>query len=69
MIRFIDLTEEYWIDPECGFPLCAFLCTSSDTFIKTLDDIHVFTDQDEIDEHSQAARLRSLMPNNFFKGV
>ena len=32
MLRFIDLTEDYWTDPECGSPVCAFLCTTSDRF-------------------------------------
>ena len=69
MIRFIDLSKEYWTDPEYGFPLCAFLSTTTDTFLKTLDDIHVFraSDIEEYPDKDVQARMRALTPPGFWE--
>lgn len=67
MIRFIDLTKEYWTDPDEGVPVCAFLRTNDDRFIKTIDGAHTFGQQEEVNEHPESQRLRGLMPDNFFK--
>ena len=69
MIRFIDLSEAYWTDPECGFPLCAFLNTTTDTFLKTLDDIHVFraADIEEYPDKTVQARMHALTPPGYWE--
>jgi hypothetical protein len=66
MIRFIDLSHEYWTDPACGWPVCAFLSTSDDIFIKAGDGCHVFGQPEEIDEHPLAKGLWALVPKGFF---
>ena len=66
MIRFIDLSEEYWTDPDFGSPCCAFLCTVSDTFLQT-NGSQVFIEMVEVEEHPQAERLKRLMPDGFFE--
>lgn len=65
MIRFIDLTEEYWTDPDVGFPVCAFLSTNTDCFLQTSEGHHTFH-EDEIAEHPQSERLLALVPEGFF---
>ena len=67
MIRFVDLSEVYWTDPECGYPLCAFLSTSSDRFLDNLDGEHLFRSLEEIGEHPQKERLLGLLPAGFFE--
>jgi hypothetical protein len=65
MLRFIDLTGSYWNDPECGSPVCAFLCVTSDLFLTAPDGLQVFMYQEEVDEHPQADRMNRLMPTGF----
>lgn len=67
MIRFVDLSEAYWTDPSVGKPICAFLDTVTDTFLKTEDGSQTFFGWDDVDSHKQSQRLRSLMPSDFFK--
>lgn len=69
MIRFIDLSEAYWTDPEEGSPICAFLSTTSDIFLTNGDVEQTFSSLKEIEEHPDAERLISLMPDGFFKRV
>ena len=66
MIRFIDLTEEYWTHPEVSSPICAFLNTSDDRFLQTEDGQHTFDCLEEVKEHPRAKRMLALLPNNFF---
>lgn len=68
MIRFIDLSQEYWTDPECnGGPICAFLSTSSDQFLTNEDGFQVFSDIEEIAEMPDGQRLLRLVPKGFFE--
>lgn len=49
MIRFIDLTEAYWTDPEEKTPSCAFLDTRTDKFIACpLIDAHTFDSLEDV---------------------
>ena len=69
MIRFIDLSKEYWTDPEIGFSLCAFLSTTTDTFLETQDGTHTFC-ADDIEEYPDKdvqARMRALTPPGFWE--
>jgi hypothetical protein len=66
MIRFIDLTKDYWTYPDDGVPICAFLRTNDDRFIETINGEHTFGSQEEVNEHPESHRLRGLMPDNFF---
>lgn len=66
MIRFIDLSEDYWTDPEFGSPCCAFLDTVNDCFLSNDLNNHIFFDQTEVDQHSCADRFKALMPEGFF---
>lgn len=66
MLRFIDLSNDYWTDPEYGFPLCAFLSTSDDKFLQTVDGCHTFGDVREIFEHKYRDRMLPLVPEGFF---
>jgi hypothetical protein len=66
MIRFIDLSHEYWTDYTCGSPVCAFLSTNDGKFITTLDGCHTFGCPDSVNEHPQAERLWPLVPKGFF---
>lgn len=62
MIRFIDMTEEYFAGHEpVGCVIWTFLCTSTDRFLENADGQHVF-DLDDVREHKQAERLLSLIP-------
>ena len=67
MIRFIDLSEEYWTDPEeNGAPICAFLSTSDGRFLTAEDGQQTFSSFEDVLDHPQAARLVHLLPFNFF---
>jgi hypothetical protein len=67
MLRFIDLSQDYWNDPVFhGGPICAFLCTCSDMFIKSEDGCHTFSDKEEILECQQGERMLGLVPKGFF---
>ena len=70
MIRFVNLTQTYWTDPECGHPICAFLSTVSDRFYTDdcghmtfggIEDIE-FMDADK----ETISRCRGLVPEGFF---
>lgn len=67
MIRFIDITNDYWTDlvPD-GNPQAAFISTSDDTFLRNLDGGHIFNDLDEIAEHRLGDRMLALVPRGFF---
>lgn len=69
MIRFVDLTEAYWTDPEFGHPVCAFLSTNNDKFLKTDMNCHTFSDIYDINSHPEAERLFRLMPRGFFERI
>ena len=66
MLRFIDLSNDYWTDLECGFPICAFLSTRDDKFLLSVDGCHTFSCKDDILEHAQGPRMLGLVPNGFF---
>ena len=68
MIRFIDLTEEYWTDPEFGRPICAFLDTITDRFVENDCGQMTFTDYDDIAyaKYDDKRRLAMLVPPGFF---
>jgi hypothetical protein len=66
MIRFVDLTDDYWTDPEEGKPVCAFLSTTSDCFLENACGSHTFDSMEEIEEHPNADRFIGLMPEGFF---
>lgn len=67
MIRFVNLTEAYWGDSvEGDAPLCAFLDTVNDSFLKSVDGGHVFNDRAEVAEHADGKRLLRLVPDGFF---
>ena len=62
MIRFVDLTQVYWLDPDGGKPVCAFLDTVTDKFIENMDGTHLFTELYEL----ETSRLFRLVPTGFF---
>jgi len=66
MLRFIDLSHEYWTDYTCGSPICAFLDTSTDTFRQNGEGAQTFFSMEEIEEHPDAERMKRLMPARFF---
>ena len=66
MLRFIDVTDEYWTDPSCGHPICCFLSTSDDRFLTNESGGQTFSDAEEIAEHVQGERMLGLMPPGFF---
>jgi hypothetical protein len=67
MLRFIDLSQDYWTDPECnGGPICAFLSTNDDRFLETDCGAHTFIALDEILEHELRERMLCLIPMGFF---
>ena len=68
MIRFVDLSEDYWTDDE-GKPICAFLSTTSDIFLTNGDLEQTFSSLKEIEEHPDADRLVGLVPKGFFERV
>ncbi len=66
MIRFVDLTSSYWTEPEAySHPVCAFLSTTSNCFLTTLDGSQVFY-LDDVREHEERDRLFRLLPPGFF---
>lgn len=67
MIRFIDMTEEYFGGYDVGTPIWTFLCTSTDRFLENADGQHVF-DLDDVREHKQSERLLSLLPKDADQG-
>jgi len=66
MIRFVNLTEAYYGDPEDSLHICAFISTSGDKFLQTMDGTHTFDDLASIKEHPKAQRMLSLLPRGFF---
>ncbi len=72
MIRFVDLTPYYWTDPESSdnSPICAFLNTVTDNFIKSCNEDHTFLSWDDFDDMDEFLRERivGLMPPGFFDG-
>jgi hypothetical protein len=73
MIRFIDLTNAYWTDPECGHPICAFLNTSSNRFYVNDGGEMTFSSLEEISyidvDWETKKRMMSLIPEGFFNKV
>lgn len=71
MIRFIDLSEVYWTDPEeHGGSVCAFLETRTDRFM-TANGSHVFSDAEDIDDIEDASvreRCREHVPDGLWEG-
>ena len=65
MLRFIDLSNDYWTDPECGGPICAFLSTHHDHFL-SVGCCHTFSCKDDILDHPQGLRMLGLVPDGFF---
>lgn len=65
MIRFIDLPTQYFCnnDPDelDDMPCWAFIDTTTDRFLENDMGSHLF-DDDAIDIHPQAERLRRLVP-------
>lgn len=70
MIRFIDLSEAYWTDPEeHGGPVCAFLETRTNRFIEA-NGAHAFSDAEEIEDIEDAhlrKRCREHVPDGFWE--
>lgn len=73
MIRFVDLTEAYWTDPEETTPMCAFLDTTTNRFVENDLGMHVCSDLDDVQslgENGQLGkRCAGLMPPGFFGGA
>ncbi|MHC4296526.1 MAG: hypothetical protein ACYS7Y_04435 [Planctomycetota bacterium] len=70
MIRFIDLTGEYWTHPDCSSPICAFLSTSDDRFYMNQDGSCTFSSMEDITElgdHDFVKRMVALVPEGFFE--
>jgi len=67
MIRFIDLTTQYFCNNDgpmqAAAAAWAFIDTTVDRFLEAGDGSHLF-DLFDIDEHPQAERLRRLIPTN-----
>ena len=66
MIRFIDLTADYWTDDVDNDPCCAFLSTNTDTFFLNADGCHVFHDLDAFEGIPDRERLLAMLPDGFF---
>lgn len=66
MIRFVDLTEAYWTDPEETSPCCAFLDTRTDTFRCCEDGWHVFDTEEQV--AGMGPRFSGLVPQGFWGG-
>lgn len=69
MIRFVDLSESYWTDPETRQPCCAFLNTVDDCFLKSLDGAHVFDSADDLEgivPDDLRKRCNQLVPEDFW---
>lgn len=72
MLRFVDLTEAYWTEPEDGRPCCAFLNTVTDSFVTNDFGCHVFNDMQDLDGIENAGhreRCIALLPDGFFGGL
>lgn len=72
MLRFVDLSGAYWTEPLCGTPLCAFLWTSDDTFVKHYDSkCQTFSSiediRESINDPKLAERMIGLLPPGFFE--
>lgn len=70
MLRFIDLSKEYWTDSDYGYPICAFLNTSDNRFVPNDGGEHTFSDMDDIESIKNSdVRLRAkrLLPEGFFQ--
>jgi hypothetical protein len=70
MVRFIDLSLEYWAHPLINTgPMCAFLSTSTDKFFENIDREHTFSSIEEIEELplSVSNRLKGVVPPDFFE--
>ena len=68
MIRFIDLTEDYWTDPACGFPICAFLSTDNGKFIECIHTGEMtFSTMGEVLDQPLGERMSRLTPKGFFE--
>lgn len=67
MIRFIDLTADYWVDDDPDNDrMCAFLSTRTDTFVANASGGHVFSEWDDFDGVPDRERLMGLVPDGFF---
>lgn len=68
MIRFIDLTKEYWTDPSVGFPMCSFLNTTTDRYLENEDGEHTFREVDVANypDPRIRERLGALTPPGFW---
>jgi len=69
MLRFIDLSSDYWNEPTDGHALCAFLNTSDNRFITNDAGEHIFSDMDDIESISDKdirLRAKRLLPERFF---
>lgn len=69
MIRFIDLTRDYFASGPPFQPVCAFISTSDDRFISN-DHSHLFSDLEDIDyikDTETRSRCRGLIPPGFFE--
>lgn len=72
MLRFVDLTEAYWVDPEDGGPCCAFLDTVTDSFVTFDLGGHVFSEMRDlhgIEDDGIRERCIALLPDGFFGGL
>ena len=69
MIRFVDLTGDYWSHADHANPICAFLNTTTDWFVPGADGGHTFSSFEEIHraDYNDTCRLDSLVPNGFFE--
>jgi hypothetical protein len=66
MLRFIDLTKDYWTHPDFSSPMCAFLSTIDDKFLHNEVGEQTFLDEAEITEHEEGERMLALVPEGFF---
>lgn len=69
MIRFVDLTGDYWTHPDESEPICAFLSTSDDRFVLNDDGSHTFSSFEDIHnaQFNDTVRLARLTPCGFFE--
>jgi hypothetical protein len=64
MIVFIDLSNKIeGYQPK----ICAFLNTTSNQFLTSLDNQHLFQDLEAVQEHQHSERMLRLLPENFFQ--
>jgi hypothetical protein len=72
MIRFIDLTEDYFCldsstTPEDVVPVCAFADTITNTFVGDSNQIfYDIPDLEDISNKALQSRCISLIPDGFF---